>query len=74
MSQHSVLFYKSIDEYYSNKNKKKPWTSAELNEVSEFVLIQTYPVVVTQIGMFYGVSRKRKEIEKNNSVVMTYFF
>ncbi|KAK9686696.1 hypothetical protein QE152_g36999 [Popillia japonica] len=39
MSSHSVLFYKKLDEYYSDTNKKKPWTTAELKEIAADILL-----------------------------------
>ncbi|VEN56288.1 unnamed protein product, partial [Callosobruchus maculatus] len=38
MSKHSELFYKKLDDYYSDRNKKKPWNITELTEVAAEIL------------------------------------
>ncbi|VEN58595.1 unnamed protein product [Callosobruchus maculatus] len=38
MSNHSELFHKKLDDYYSDRNKKKPWNIAELTEVAAGIL------------------------------------
>ncbi|VEN62999.1 unnamed protein product [Callosobruchus maculatus] len=38
MSKHSELFYKKLDDYYSDRNKKNPWNIAELTEVAAVIL------------------------------------
>ncbi|VEN46427.1 unnamed protein product [Callosobruchus maculatus] len=38
MSKHSELFYKKLDDYNSDQNKKKPWNIAELTEVAAEIL------------------------------------